>query len=121
MTSDNADIARLWAKGLTGDLAQLGALMSPSTRIWHSHDGVWLTLQQSAARMPEPSGVTAAFADIRAQTTDTGVLIQATLPGASAGADPTHVVQVLTVDNGVVVQVEEYIAGQTAHAGSVSP
>jgi hypothetical protein len=118
---NNAEIAQQWAAGLARDIRELGALMAPSTRVWHSHDGIWLTLAESSARIPEaPPGESVApiaFQNVRAQATQSGVVVQATMPGGAFGSElPTHIAQVLTVENGLVVQVEEYIAAQSPAA-----
>ena len=117
MSRTNEELAALWVKGLGGDITALGGLMSPDTQVWHSPDGQWLTLTDSAARMAEQAAagdVTAqGFADIRATATATGVLVQAKLAAGELGAEPVHVVQVLTALDGVINTVEEYIAPQS--------
>jgi hypothetical protein len=51
--------------------------------------------------------VVGAFEDVRTMTTSTGFVVQAVI---DRGGVRTHIAQVLTVEGGVVVAVEEYIA-----------
>jgi hypothetical protein len=112
----NEDLAELWVKGLQGDVALLADVLSPDARIWHSHDGEWLTLPESAQRMAqqaaEGKAPTRGFEDVRAQVTSYGVMVQAVLPAGALGPAPVHVVQVLTAQEGTVQSVEEYLAPQ---------
>ena len=115
--STNESVAVAWAAGLAnGDLLALAPLTSPNMRVWHSTDGLWLTAAESQARMAEAAQAAPAampgFEQVRSHVIPTGFVIQATMN--YPGAPPTHIAQVCTVDNGVVVACEEYIAAQTA-------
>ncbi|HEX5586217.1 MAG TPA: hypothetical protein VFZ17_02820 [Acidimicrobiia bacterium] len=107
---DNDELARQWAIGLSGDLAAMAPLTSPTMRVWHSTDGIWLDAADAAARMADASAaspVVGAFEDVRTTVTATGFVVQAVI---DRGGVRTHIAQVLTVEDGVVVAVEEYIA-----------
>jgi ketosteroid isomerase-like protein len=120
MTSGNDEIAARWETALLADITAIGELMAPDARIWHSNDGIWLTREESERRMAEGAiGADGSplFDDVRAQPTRDGVLVQGRLAPAMSGGRPVHVVQVLTVNDGLVVSVEEYIAAQHAERG----
>ncbi len=52
-------------------------------------------------------GVPPAFRDVRTLVTERGFVVQATLHGDDG---PTHVVQILTVEQGRIAACEEYLA-----------
>jgi hypothetical protein len=107
---DHDELAQRWAIGLTGDLAAIAPLTSPAMRVWHSTDGEWLDAGQAAARMAAANAgaaTPAAFRDVRTHVTPSVFVVQAVL---DRGGVLTHVVQVLTVDDGLVSAVEEYLA-----------
>jgi ketosteroid isomerase-like protein len=108
---DNDELARQWAIGLTGDLAAMAPLTSPAMRVWHSTDGEWLDATTAAQRMADASAgstpVVGAFEEVRTMATSNGFVVQAVI---DRGGVRTHIAQVLTVEDGVVVSVEEYIA-----------
>jgi hypothetical protein len=90
-------------------------------RVWHSHDSMWLTAAESQARMAESGGgdagtnMAASFQDVRATPTQDGFVVQAWIAGLTgaglAGAGGrTHVVQICTVEDGLIASCEEYIA-----------
>jgi hypothetical protein len=112
---DNDELARQWAEGLAGDLAAMAPLTSPTMRVWHSTDGQWLDTAEAAQRMAEASetAVIGAFEDVRTTTTPTGFVVQAVI---DRGGVRTHIAQVLTVEDGLVVAVEEYIAPEESSA-----
>jgi hypothetical protein len=107
----NQQIADRWIDGLTGDWSILEALSSPTMRIWHSHDNLWLTREEGAARMAE-SGATdrsPSIQDIRATPTTHGFVLQGWVEGLADGGK-THIVQICTVEDDKVATCEEYIA-----------
>jgi hypothetical protein len=109
----NAEVAAQWVQGLTGDWSLLEALSSPTMRVWHSHDGQWLTREESEARMAAGMADSPpSFGDVRALSTETGFVVQATLAGLR-GTGPTHIVQICTVEGGRIASCEEYIAPET--------
>lgn len=114
MSRTNDDIAEAWAKALGADLTSTGELMAPDARIWHSNDGMWITREESERRMAAAGIATKGplFEEVRAQPTRDGVLVQGALRPGVAGPNPMHIVQVLTVENGLVVTIEEYLAAQ---------
>ncbi|MDO8363033.1 MAG: hypothetical protein Q7V88_09055 [Actinomycetota bacterium] len=114
----NDTVAAQWAKGLAGDWAILAQLSSPTMRVWHSHDDMWLTREESIARMaaaaadapaPPPS-----FEQVRTLATATGFVVQATVQGLGGQPGPTHIVQICTVVDGLIAACEEYIAPETS-------
>ena len=107
----NEELAKRWVDGLTGNWSILEALCSPTMQVWHSHDNVWLKQAEAAARMAASGeGAPAlAFEDARATSTETGFIIQASIKSVD-GTGRTHIVQVLTVEDGRVAVCEEYIA-----------
>jgi hypothetical protein len=111
MPPTNAEIADQWAKGLQGDWSILAALTSPTMRVWHSHDGVWLTSEESSTRMAESDAMATppSFRDIRTIPTETGFVVQGWIDGL-AGGSRSHIVQVCTVEDGHIASCEEYIA-----------
>jgi ketosteroid isomerase-like protein len=107
----NEEVSELWVKGLAGDWASLEGLASPSMRVWHSHDGEWLTREQSAARM-ETSGAMRtppSMKDLRCTVTATGFVVQGWIEGVG-DSGKTHIAQLCTVEDGRVASCEEYIA-----------
>ena len=119
--SAHDEVAAQWVKGLTGEWSLLEALSSPTMRVWHSHDGQWLTREESEARMAaagmapgDPSSAGPSFGDVRTLSTETGFVVQAKLEGRG-GSGPIHIVQICTVEDGRIASCEEYIAPETAH------
>jgi hypothetical protein len=113
----NQEIADQWVQGLTGNWSILETLSSPTMRVWHSHDNLWLTREEGAARMAE-SGATdqsPSFQDIRVTPTTHGFVLQGWVDGL-AGAK-THVVQICTVEDDHVASCEEYIAPEMSLGG----
>lgn len=119
MAMSNADVATSWVKGLAGDWAILEQLSSPSMRVWHSHDNMWLTREQGAARMADAaveqaeSGANAAppsFDELSFIVTETGFVVKAFMQRLGAHLGRTHIVQICTVDDGLVASCEEYVA-----------
>ena len=111
----NAELARRWADGLRGDMTALAAITAPDLRVWHSFDGEWLDRATAQARMADAGADSGApgFSDIRTSVTDRGFLVQATV---ERDGRRSHVVQLLTVEDGQVVSCEEYIADEAAPA-----
>jgi hypothetical protein len=107
----NEAIAARWVEGLTGNWSILETLSSPQMRVWHSHDNVWLDREAAAARMAESGGAptTPAFTDVRALATETGFVVQGSISGLGGGGQ-THIVQIITLADGLVASCEEYIA-----------
>jgi hypothetical protein len=115
-TVTNSEVADLWLTGLSGDWDSLRDLSSPSMRIWHSHDEIWLTREQGEARVAESGAMQSSpLHDLRATATERGFLIQGWI-GGDRGRAKTHVVQVCTVEDGLVISCEEYIAPTTSLA-----
>ncbi len=109
-------IADRWVEGLRGDWSILEELCSPTMRVWHSNDSVWLDREESEARMAD-SGNQAALAelqDIRTQTTERGFIVQASIESSGSPGTRTHIVQLLTVVDGMIAACEEYIAPEAA-------
>jgi hypothetical protein len=109
--AENQEVAQQWVAGLTGDWSILEALSSPTMRVWHSHDNVWLTREEGAARMESSQSAAAppVFEDVRATPTDKGFIVQGSIAGLG-GTGKTHIIQVLTVEEGKIAACEEYIA-----------
>lgn len=113
--SKNEAIVTRWANGLATGMTGLDDLLSPSARIWHSTDGEWLSKDVARQRMEEsmPVGTDRpTFRDVRSLPTTKGGVVQGTIepvPGMTV-----HIVQVLTVDTGQIVALEEYVAAQSA-------
>jgi ketosteroid isomerase-like protein len=106
--ADHAELAERWGRGLAGDWAALAELASPDMRVWHSSDGQWLDRDESTARMEHAAaGAPPAFGRVSTFVTEHGFVVQATLDGPDGA---THVVQLLTVEDGRVVACEEYLA-----------
>jgi ketosteroid isomerase-like protein len=124
MKMTNAEVAAAWVKGLTSDFSTLAALSHPEMRVWHSHDDMWLSRAESEARMAESaaaatpsddesSGTPAAmpvFEITRSIVTDTGFVVQGSIAGLGGNPGRTHIVQICTVDNGLIASCEEFIA-----------
>lgn len=109
---DMPAIADQWVEGLTGNWALLATLTSPTMRVWHSHDDEWLDTVTASARMADSGAnpMAGGFHDVRATATATGFLVQASLDGLPGSSGRLQVVQVLTVEDGMVVACEEYLA-----------
>jgi len=114
MVASNEEVAALWVKGLTGDWSILEGLSSPTMRVSHSHDNLWLTREEGAARMAESSaGAPAAppsFEDVHTLITDTGFVLRASVQGMGGQGGRTHIVQICTVRDGQLASCEEFIA-----------
>jgi hypothetical protein len=113
MSATNAEVATLWVKGLTDDWSILEGLSSPTMRVWHSHDDMWLTREEGAARMAASAGATApmpVFEITRSIVTDAGFVVQGSIAGMGGQPGRTHIVQICTVDNGLIASCEEFIA-----------
>jgi hypothetical protein len=108
----NEQIARQWGEGLAGDMTRLAGIASPDMRVWHSSDGIWLDRDTAQARMAAAGGDAAplGFTDIRTMVTERGFLVQATIERDGL---QTHIVQLLTVEDGRVAACEEYIADES--------
>jgi hypothetical protein len=116
-TVTNSEVADLWLAGLSGDLGSLHDLSSPSMRVWHSHDEMWLTREQAEARVAASGAMQSspAMHDLRATATERGFLVQGWV-GGDRGQAKTHIVLVCTVEDGLVTCCEEYIAPTTSLA-----
>jgi hypothetical protein len=78
-------------------------------RVWHSFDNAWLDREESTARMEQMGGgALPELHEVRTQTTERGFIVQGWIEGG-AGAR-THILQVLTVDDGKIASCEEYVA-----------
>src|ERR1700712_19510 len=110
MAANNSEVAALWVKGLSGDWSILEALSSPTMKVWHSHDNMWLTREEGAARMAEAPAPASApmFQDVRSITTETGFIVQGSIEGLPGSAGRTHIVQICTVENGLLASCEEF-------------
>jgi ketosteroid isomerase-like protein len=108
----NEELAAQWVRGLSGDWSILAALASPTVRVWHSHDNLWLTSEESQARMAESGAMDAApsFQDVRAIATPNGFVVQGWIEGPGGGGGRNHIVQICTVEDGRIAACEEYIA-----------
>lgn len=99
----NGDLAAAWAAALEAGGDGTADLVTPDAKVWHNHDEAWQPFAEAGASGPAD----VAFADVRAQATERGALVQATV---TVGGRRYHVVQVLTVLDGAVDSVEEYVA-----------
>ena len=112
--SENEAVVARWANGLAAGMAGLDRLLSPTARIWHSTDGEWLSKDVAQLRMEDsmPVGTDRpTFRDVRSLPTTNGGVVQGTIepiPGVTV-----HVVQVLTIETGQIVALEEYVAAQS--------
>jgi hypothetical protein len=108
----NHDVADRWVEGLRGDWSILEELSAPTMRVWHSFDNVWLERGEAEARMADAGNQAglSQLGDIRTVTTEHGFIVQASLGSGSDGAARTHVVQILTVVDGLIAACEEYVA-----------
>jgi ketosteroid isomerase-like protein len=111
MTRTNREVAEAWLQGLaSGDYSGLQDLANPDMRTWHSSDNVWMSRAESEARIASapPSGVAPSFGAAKLTMTESGFVVQgkADLPGMG----PTHILQLLTVDDGEILSIEEYLA-----------
>ena len=109
----NQEIARQWAKGLAGEFGLLGALTAQTMRVWHSHDGMWLDSEQSNARGAErdPNLPRPVFHDVRLHATERGFILQAWIADfLPTLAGRIHIIHVVTVEDGEITAVEEYVA-----------
>ena len=101
----------MWVKGLAGDWSILAALSSPTMRVWHSHDNVWLTREEGAARMAKSASAPApAFENVRFILTESGFIVQGSIAGLGGQPGRTHIVQICTVEKGLLASCEEFIA-----------
>jgi ketosteroid isomerase-like protein len=105
---DHAELAERWGRGLAGDWAALADLAAPDMRVWHSSDGQWLDRDESTARMEHATaGAPPAFSGVSTLVTERGFVVQATVDSPDG---TTHIVQLVTVEDGRVVACEEYLA-----------
>jgi hypothetical protein len=104
--TSNETVASQWIEALGSDITLIDKVRAPDMRVWHSNDNQWLSRQESDARMAR-TGPVPAFFNLRAQATETGFVVQGTI---AIGGGQTHIVQVNTVEDGLVVSCEEYIA-----------
>jgi hypothetical protein len=110
--STHQEVADRWVEGLRGDWSILEELAAPAMRVWHSFDNAWLERADAEARMAD-AGSQASLAhleDIRTVATEHGFIVQASLEGGGDGAARTHIVQILTVVDGLIATCEEYVA-----------
>ena len=107
----NEEIAIRWAQGLTSDFSLLDEVSSPTMMVWHSTDGAWIGREESTRRAAELERVgRPEFENVRSQVTERGFVVQATLVDPAHEDRSTHIVQLVTVQSGLVTHVEEYIA-----------
>ncbi len=106
-----------WATGLANGMTGLEGLLSPTARIWHSTDGEWLSRDLAQRRMVEKqvadAGTSAEFRELRFHAIASGGVIQAVIGSAD---DIVHIVQMLTIEGGQIVALEEYVAAQSSGA-----
>jgi hypothetical protein len=109
------DLATRWAEGLARSFGALGPLQSPTMRVWHSTDGQWVSREDADrhAAAVEAAG-RPQFSHVRTLTTSSGFVLQATL--GTAGGPTTHLVQIVTVEDGLVTCIEEYVAPERRRA-----
>jgi len=114
----NQQVADQWVEGLAGNWTILERLSSPTMRVWHSHDNIWLTREEGAARMAssESRSSPPVFEDVRAMPTPNGFIVQGSIAALGA-AGKTHIIQVLTVEDGKIAACEEYIAPEMSLEG----
>jgi ketosteroid isomerase-like protein len=113
---DNEAVAARWIEGLTGDWSILADLTSPTMRVWHSTDGIWLDRDEANQRMAQTDATASPppFKGAVATATQDGFIVKAWIDGVDGGRSKTHIMQVLVVDDGKITSVEEYIAPETA-------
>lgn len=102
------EIAERWAEGLAGDYTTLDKYGTADMRVWHSSNDHWLDKEEQRVHLEELQAqpVMPVLADTRWTLTESGFLVQ----GVIEGATRTHIIQVCTVVDGQVTEVEEYIA-----------
>lgn len=110
-SSTNGEIAARWAAGLAGEWSLLEQLTSSTLRGWHSHDDQWMERAQAEGQMAQASAAGLALEDVRTLITEQGFVVQAVLD-AGAGSGRTHIIQICTVEDGLVASCEEYVAPQ---------
>ncbi|MHB8467100.1 MAG: hypothetical protein ACYDH6_05165 [Acidimicrobiales bacterium] len=117
----NEEIAARWADGLARDFSALDVLYSPTMLVWHSTDDTWIGREESSRRAAELERVgRPVFRDVRAQATERGFVLQAAIENPDDRRKVTHVVQLVTVKDGLATHVEEYIApGRAANRPGV--
>lgn len=106
-----AELAAAWLDGLTKDFAAVDSMSAPDMRVWHSTDAEWIDRGESdrRARLLEGAG-RPVFSDVRTRAIDGGFLLQAAVEPQVAGGRVAFLVQIVTVVDGVVTAVEEYLA-----------
>ena len=106
------DIIDRWIYAHSEDAAEFAELYDPDTQLWHSGDNEWKPAREgaiiglkalNAAGLRRPP-----FGDLKIIRTESGFLCQTTL--ARPGETLLHLAQVVTVVDGRISAVEEYIA-----------
>ena len=109
-----------WAAVLGGNFSLLDGISSPDCQVWHSSDAKWMPQREAmhaflAGR--EKLGI-GGFEDVRIVPTAEGFLCQTSILVEPVGR--LHLVQVVTMTDGAISHVEEYIAPEMDLAALVA-
>jgi len=105
------EMAQRWAGGLAGDTVAVDEMSAPTIRIWHSTDGTWIDKRESDRRAEELRRTGwPELSDVRTRVLENGFVVQATTGHPAGGDRVMFVVQIVTVTDGLVTCVEEYVA-----------
>lgn len=110
MKQETKCLIEFWAAAMAGDCSQLRQVCAPNCQIWHSFDNKWMSHREAldgfeAAR---EQGAVPSFEDVRLVPTAKGFLCQASMVLGRVGR--LHITQLVTVSDGQITHVEEYIA-----------
>jgi hypothetical protein len=106
----NDEIAAKWAEALPRSFSELQVFSAPTMQVWHNTDGAWITAEESnrQAALLEQKGMPV-FDEIRTLITAKGFVVQTSIAHPRDDTKCTYLVQVATVEGGLVTRLEEYI------------
>ena len=103
------DLAERFKTAIKSDIAILREICSTDCQLWHSTDNVWMAQGPAldAFIVAQNAGQIGKFDEITTVSTGKGFLAQTSMTMDRLGK--MHVAQLMTVKDGKIVSIEEYI------------
>ncbi|MGC4251869.1 MAG: hypothetical protein QM605_10540 [Sphingobium sp.] len=105
MTVDQ--IMERWRVALNGNLPVFSEVCAPDCQVWHSSDNNWMSAAAAMEGVAKMGGLPP-FDKVEITKTDKGFAVQGSI--TPPGMGKMHIAQMVTVKEGSVAAIEEYIS-----------